>query len=138
MAVHDAPDAPALAITGPSIGEGAVPLSGSASLLASILGVYPGAGDGIEPALSAWESVHSGGFTCPELRSWLSAGMVAGELEASADFHFLVHNAAGMVSVQLGISVTDALIRLGAYAFTRDRLLTEMAQDVIARRLRLE
>jgi hypothetical protein len=73
-----------------------------------------------------------------EVQAGAPSGMVAGELEASADFHFLVHNAAGMVSVQLGISVTDALIRLRAYAFTRDRLLTEMAQDVIARRLRLE
>jgi hypothetical protein len=28
---------------------------------------------GIEPALSAWESVPSEAFTCGELRSWLSA-----------------------------------------------------------------
>jgi hypothetical protein len=73
-----------------------------------------------------------------EAQAGAPSGMVAGELEASADFHFLVHNAAGMVSVQLGISVTDALIRLRAYAFTRDRLLTEVAQDVIGRRLWLE
>ncbi len=63
---------------------------------------------------------------------------VAGELEAGADFHFAVHNAAGMVSVQQDISVTDALIRLRAYAFTHDRPLTEVAQDVIGRKLRLE
>jgi AmiR/NasT family two-component response regulator len=62
---------------------------------------------------------------------------VAQELEAGADFHFAVHNAAGMVSVQQGISVTDALIRLRAYAFTRDRPLTEVAQDVVDRKLRL-
>jgi len=29
------------------------------------------------------------------------------------------------VSVQLGVSVTDALIRLRAYAFVKDRLLRE-------------
>ena len=40
--------------------------------------------------------------------------MVAKELEAGADFHFAVHNAAGIVSVQEGISVTEALIRLRA------------------------
>jgi GAF domain len=62
---------------------------------------------------------------------------VAGELEAGADFHFAVHNAAGIVSVQEGISVTEALIRLRAHAFSSDRLLAEVAQDVIARRLRL-
>jgi len=62
---------------------------------------------------------------------------VAGELEAGADFHFAVHNAAGMVSVQLGISVTEALIRLRAHAFSADRLLADVARDVIARTLRL-
>jgi hypothetical protein len=62
---------------------------------------------------------------------------VAAELEISADFHFAVHNAAGMVSVQLGVSVAEALIRLRAYAFSNDRMLADVAQDVIARRLRL-
>jgi hypothetical protein len=62
---------------------------------------------------------------------------MAAELEIGADFHFAVHNAAGMVSAQLGISVTEALIRLRAFAFTSDRLLTDVAKDVIARRLRL-
>ncbi len=62
---------------------------------------------------------------------------VAGELEAGADFHFAVHNAAGIVSVQEGISVAEALIRLRAFAFSSDRLLADVARDVIARRLRL-
>ena len=62
---------------------------------------------------------------------------VAEELEAGADFHFAVHNAAGMVSVQEGISVTEALIRLRAFAFSNDRLLADVAEDVVARRLRL-
>jgi hypothetical protein len=62
---------------------------------------------------------------------------VAKELEAGADFHFSVHNAAGIVSVQEDISVTEALIRLRAFAFRSDRLLGEVARDVIARRLRL-
>jgi hypothetical protein len=63
---------------------------------------------------------------------------MAAELEIGADFHFAVHNAAGMVSAQLAISVTEALIRLRAFAFTNDRLLTDVAKDVIARRLRLK
>src|SRR6478609_6390680 len=62
---------------------------------------------------------------------------VAEELEMGADFHFVVHNAAGMVSVQAGISVTEALIRLRAFAFSHDRLLADVAGDVVARRLRL-
>jgi hypothetical protein len=62
---------------------------------------------------------------------------VAEELAVGADFHFAVHNAAGIVSVQEGISVTEALIRLRAFAFSSDHLLAEVARDVIARRLRM-
>jgi hypothetical protein len=73
-----------------------------------------------------------------EAQAGAPPGTVAEELEAGADFHFTVHNAAGIVSVQLGISVTEALIRLRAFAFSQDRLLGEVAQDVIDRKLRLE
>jgi len=62
---------------------------------------------------------------------------VAEELEAGADFHFAVHNAAGIVSVQQDISVTEAFIRLRAFAFSSDRPLADVAHDVIARKLRL-
>jgi AmiR/NasT family two-component response regulator len=62
---------------------------------------------------------------------------VAQELETGADFHFAVHNAAGIVSVQQDISITEALIRLRAYAFSRDRPLADVAADVVTRRLRL-
>jgi hypothetical protein len=64
-------------------------------------------------------------------------GAVAEALETEADFHFAVHNAVGIVSVQEDISVTEALIRLRAFAYSNDRLLEDVAQDVIARRLRL-
>ena len=73
-----------------------------------------------------------------EAQAGASPGAVASELEAGADFHFAVHNAAGMVSVQAGISLTEALILLRAFAFSHDRLLAEVAQDVIDRKLRLE
>ena len=72
-----------------------------------------------------------------EAQAGAPVDMVAEELEVSADFHFAVHNAAGIVSVQEGISLTEALIRLRASAFSSDRLLADVAQDVISRRLRL-
>ena len=80
--------------------------------------------------------------TWPPAGSWTPRpghppGAVAKELEAGADFHFAVHNAAGMVSVQEGISVAEALIRLRAFAFGNGRLLADVADDVVARRLRL-
>ena len=72
-----------------------------------------------------------------EAQAGASFGAVAEELEIGAGFHYAVHNAAGMVSVQEGISVTEALIRLRAFAFSSDRLLADAAEDVVARRLRL-
>ena len=46
-----------------------------------------------------------------------------------------VHQATGMVSVQLDISAADALSRMRAHAFVHDRLLIDVARDVVARRL---
>ncbi len=65
-------------------------------------------------------------------------GALADRLTAGSDFHYVVQNAAGMVSVQLGVSVTEALIRLRAYAFGHDRSLGDVAGDVVSRALRLD
>jgi GAF domain len=65
-------------------------------------------------------------------------GKLAAELEASADFQFVVHQAAGMVAAQLEVSVGQALIRLRGYAFGNDRPLGEVARDVVARTLRFD
>ena len=73
-----------------------------------------------------------------EAQAGAAPDAVAAELESGADFHFAVHNAAGIVSVQRGISITEALIRLRAYAFSNDRLLADVAEDFIAHRLRLQ
>jgi hypothetical protein len=43
-----------------------------------------------------------------------------------------------MVMVQLGVSISDALARLRAYAFASNRPLAEVARDVVARRLRFD
>ncbi len=63
--------------------------------------------------------------------------VIAAELELGADFHFTVHNAAGIVSVQEQVSITEALILLRAHAFSSDRPLNDVADDVIAHRIRL-
>ena len=46
-----------------------------------------------------------------------------------------IHQATGMVVAQLGISATDAFARLRAHAFAEQRLLGDVARDVVARRL---
>jgi GAF domain-containing protein len=65
-------------------------------------------------------------------------GKLAAELEAGADFHYVVHQASGMVAAQLDVSVGQALIRLRAYAFGHDRPLAEVAKDIVARRFRFD
>lgn len=47
-----------------------------------------------------------------------------------------VHQATGMVSVQLSVSMEEALLRLRAHAYGSERPLGEVAADVVARRLR--
>ena len=72
------------------------------------------------------------------LQARAPAGTLADELVRSADLHLVVHQAAGMVAVQLGISVADALVRLRGHAFAAATPLPEVAEDVVARRLRFD
>jgi hypothetical protein len=48
-----------------------------------------------------------------------------------------VHQATGMVLAQLDVSAGDALARMRAHAFTEQRLLIDVARDIVARRLDL-
>jgi AmiR/NasT family two-component response regulator len=49
-----------------------------------------------------------------------------------------VHQAAGMVMMQAGTSIHDALVMLRATAFAEDTRVTDLAADVIAGRRRFE
>lgn len=53
-------------------------------------------------------------------------------------WHAEVHQAAGMVSVQLGIPVLDALVRLRGHAYRHDERLADVARSVVERRLRFD
>jgi len=64
------------------------------------------------------------------------AGALGTDLELGTNFRHIVHQAAGMVAVQLGISTTEALIRLRARAYGEERSIDEMARDVVERRIR--
>jgi hypothetical protein len=46
--------------------------------------------------------------------------------------------AQGMVMVQLGIPLTDAMARIRAHAYAANRPLREVAADIVARRLRFD
>jgi hypothetical protein len=58
--------------------------------------------------------------------------------ERPSGYRAEVHQAAGMISVQLGVGQAEALIRLRAYAFGHRRALAEVAADVVARRMRFD
>jgi GAF domain-containing protein len=72
------------------------------------------------------------------LQTNASPGALSTGLEERADFRFVVHQASGMVAVQLGVSIGEALARLRAYAFGNNVLLNEVAEAIVARELRLD
>ena len=49
-----------------------------------------------------------------------------------------VSQATGMLVAQLGVEPADALVRLRAYAYAVGRSSTDVARDILDRRLRLE
>ncbi len=66
------------------------------------------------------------------------AGAISSDLTAIGAYRAEIHQASGMLAVQLGVPVSDALVRLRAHAFVAGRPLRDVAADVVARRLRIE
>ena len=58
------------------------------------------------------------------------------EESSRASYRLEVHGAAGMMAVQLGVSIAEALTRLRATAYAQDRSINDVAADVVQRRLR--
>lgn len=59
-------------------------------------------------------------------------------LDDAFDHGAVVFQAQGMVMVQLGVPVAEALVRLRAYAYSEGRALSEVAADIVARRIHLD
>lgn len=59
-------------------------------------------------------------------------------LDGLSERRAVVYQATGMISVQLGVSLEEALVRLRAHAFASSMALGELAAEVVARRLRLD
>ena len=59
--------------------------------------------------------------------------------EAGAEFYRAeIYQAAGMITVQLGVSIEVATVRLRSHAFATGRSVGEIARDIVGRKLRLE
>lgn len=76
--------------------------------------------------------------TVIEAQAGAPAGTIDSDLTDGANFQLAVHQASGMVSAQLGISVGDALIRLRAYAFANECSLADVGDRVVRRELRFD
>ncbi|MEV6712842.1 GAF and ANTAR domain-containing protein [Lentzea sp. NPDC051208] len=64
------------------------------------------------------------------------AGRDTADVSWLLDPHVEVHQATGMVQVQLAVNAETALMRLRGYAFTHDLPLAEVAHQVVSRTLR--
>jgi hypothetical protein len=63
-----------------------------------------------------------------QLSSWWDQPLVARE----------IHQATGMVTAQLGVTAREAYVRMQAFAYAQGRLLSDIAHDVVHRRLRFD
>ena len=64
-------------------------------------------------------------------------GVLADGLEDAVAYRAEIHQASGMVSIQLRIPVAEALVRVRAHAFANGLPVGIVAADIVARRLRL-
>lgn len=60
------------------------------------------------------------------------------QTQISFDHRAVVHQATGMIMVQLGSTIAAAFARLQAHAYAENRQLREVADDVVSRRLRFD
>lgn len=65
-----------------------------------------------------------------------ASGSATSRPEQVSPQHPEVHQATGMIIVQLGVSASVALVRLRAYAYSHERRLRDVADDVVSCRLR--
>ena len=65
------------------------------------------------------------------------AGVLADGLQDAVAYRAEIHQASGMVSIQLRIPVAAALVRIRAHAFANEIPVGVVAADIVARRLRL-
>lgn len=72
------------------------------------------------------------------LQAEAAPGELPGQLDTTTLARAIVHQASGMLSAQLDIDVSDALVRIRAHAYTSNRPVNDVARDIVERRLRLE
>jgi len=131
------------AFSGPAVRAGvravfALPLRSGSSLLGA-LDIYLDR----PSALSAEQVVDAAVMaelvakTVLALQADAPLGALAHEIDLSVNHRAVVHQASGMLSVQLAIPVNEARSRIRAHAYTCDRSIDDIARDIVGRRLQL-
>jgi AmiR/NasT family two-component response regulator len=64
-------------------------------------------------------------------------GGLAPALDSAVAYRAQIHQASGMVAIQLQVSTHEALTRIRAYAFANDLAVELVAAEIVSRRLRL-
>lgn len=110
------------------------------AVLVGVLDVYRGSPGPLSAGSARDLTVYGQAATAVLLLLAESAGTGddAAGLADLADIRPVVHQAAGMVSVQLDVDLASALLRLRAHAFGRGQSLRDLAVDVVARRIRFD
>jgi hypothetical protein len=65
-------------------------------------------------------------------------GAAADGLDEAIEHSAELFQAQGMVMVQLGVSLAEALVRIRAHTYAQNRRLGDVARDIVARRLRFD
>ncbi len=110
---------------------GAIPLGA--------LDLYRRRAEGLTPVelRAAWRIADAAADALLDVRSGTAMDLPADAAPAGASYRLEVHQATGMVSVQLGVPIDEAFLRLRAYAYSRERNIDDVARDVVAGRLQL-
>ncbi|RZS32778.1 GAF domain-containing protein [Herbihabitans rhizosphaerae] len=66
------------------------------------------------------------------------AGLAPAALTEPIDNRAQVHQATGMITIQLDVEMAEALLRLRAHAYATSRTVSEVAVDVVDRRIRFD
>jgi GAF domain/ANTAR domain len=91
-----------------------------------------------EQVADAMVIAHVAGRTVLSWQSVAGMGSLAWQLEHVPAHRAVVHQATGMISVQGGVAVDDAVILLRAYSFAEDRPISTVAAEVVDGRLRFD
>jgi AmiR/NasT family two-component response regulator len=73
-----------------------------------------------------------------EAQSGAPRGELGAGLKGQWAHRAAVHQATGMVAVQLGVGLAEAIARLRARAFGSERSVYDVAIDVVERRIRFQ